>query len=90
MNFSSRNRFSLGQTFKAEIQTDSTVATPTEGFIQCPSALLNGLSAEQLHEIASIYQRAFEKVQEELAEGLESLPLVRNRFAGDLDGTGWN
>jgi hypothetical protein len=90
MNFSSHHRFSLGQPSEAGFQAAPAVATPSEGFMQCPAALLSGLSEEQLQQTASIYQRAFEKAQEELAEREESFPLIRSRFAGDRGRIGWN
>ena len=91
MHFSSRLFSPLGQTFGA--QSSSARTSPSispSAFVQCPAALLAGMSEAQLSEIANHYQRAWEQAHESVAQ---PFPLHRRHvlpYDGDSHGIGWN
>ena len=91
MHFSSRLFSPLGQTFGA--QSSSARTSPSispSAFVQCPAALLAGMSEAQLSEIANLYQRAWEQAHESVAQ---PFPLHRRPvlpYDGDSHGIGWN
>lgn len=91
MHFSSRLSSPLGQTFGAHSYPERTAASISpSAFVQCPAALLAGMSEEQLSEIANLYQRAWEQAHESVAQPFP--PHRRNvlPYDGDAHGIGWN
>jgi len=92
MRFSDRSILPLGQTFDSELSANPTPAAilACGAFVQCPSALLQDMSQEQMRELASLYQRAFEAALESVQKRLRQ----QSRFQIPLDDLlrdiGWN
>ncbi|XHR29057.1 MAG: hypothetical protein ACFUZC_00540 [Chthoniobacteraceae bacterium] len=59
MHYSSR--FTLPMDENSSSSGLNSMSAPSNGFVQCPVALLAGLSKEQLNEIARVYERAWKQ-----------------------------
>ena len=79
MHFSDRYISPLGQTFVAE---PSAQPSPISGsYVQCPAALLHGMSEEQMCDLAALYKRAYEQA----LQSVQKRTFQTRRFQVPLD-----
>ena len=88
MRFSDHPISPLGQTFGAELNAKPPLTSGS--FVQCPSALLQGKSEEQMCELASIYQQAYEQALKSVQKRTVALRRLQFPLDDSLRGIGWN
>lgn len=88
MHISDRSISPLGQTFVAELSAQPSLFSGS--FVQCPAALLHGMSEAQMGDLASLYQRAYEQA----FQSVQQRTVQTHRFQIPLDDSlgdiGWN
>jgi hypothetical protein len=88
MHFSDRSISPLGQTFGAELTAEQSLSSGS--FVPCPEALLQGKSAEQMCELAALYQRAYEQALKSVQKRTVALRRFQFPLDDSLRGIGWN